>query len=154
MKRFILSTGLAAMLAVAGASSWQPVTHAQSDDNGGSSIFTSQVTLAARNRGIVNFTAAINSDGTVAQCFECAPATTTKLGTGIYQVDFLRDVRATSGYFRFIQVDTLQTGTISGGVSCTTADRAGLSTAIYVKCTSAASAGAEVDTSFMVIAFR
>jgi hypothetical protein len=49
---------------------------------------------AEPTRGVVFFTAAINSDGTIASCFECVPANTKRLGVGEYQIDFGENIQA------------------------------------------------------------
>jgi hypothetical protein len=109
------------------------------------------VTLGAATRGVVFQTAAINSDGSIASCFGCVGSHTMHLSTGDYQVGFSQgNITATHGWSRMVQVDTLTTGAISG-VSCTTADRAGDVTAIFVQCTSG---GSNVDTSFFLFLAR
>jgi hypothetical protein len=148
MKRLLIIT----LCMTAVLSQWSSVAQAQNGSTG--SGVSPSVTLAARNRGIVNYTAAINADGSVASCFECVPANTGRVATGQYVVDFFRDVRINGGYFRVVQVDTLGTGTVFGGVSCTTADRSGVITSVFVYCTSAGSGGQPVDTSFTMIVFR
>ena|SRR5271167_1116518 len=109
------------------------------------------VTLGAATRGVVFATAAINRDGTVASCFTCNRSNTVHLGTGVYQVGFNTNVQATNGWSRWVQVDTLSTGSIFG-VSCTTADRAGLATGVFVLCVD--TAGADTDTSFFLFVAR
>ena len=84
-------------------------------------------------RGVVFATAAINSNGTVANCFTCNRGNTVHLGTGLYQVGFNQTVTANGGWSRWLQVDTLTTGSISN-VSCTTADRAVLPSGVFVEC--------------------
>jgi len=108
------------------------------------------VVLANPTRGIPFKTAAINSNGTVASCFRCVSAT--HLAQGEYQVTFDENVQATNGFSRWLQVDTLSTGSISN-VSCTTADRAGNVNAVFVICT-LGSSGAITDTSFFLFVAR
>jgi hypothetical protein len=74
----------------------------------GSNLRTSPFTLNAdadtprRNRPQgVFFTAAINSDGTVASCFQCVPANTKRLWVGQYQIDLAENVRAVNGWSRW-----------------------------------------------------
>lgn len=123
-----------------------------SGQNGASSITEAAVTLGQQTRGVVFATAAINSDGTVAQCFNCNRATTTHLGTGIYQVAFNNiNPTANNGFSRWVQVDTLSTGSITN-VSCSTADRAGVPTAVWVECYNGA--GVATDTSFFLFVAR
>lgn len=111
------------------------------------------VTLGASTRGVVFGTAAINSDATVASCFFCSKPNTMHLATGVYQVGFTvnGNITANNGFSRWVQVDTLSTGSISG-VSCTTADRAGLTSAVFVLCENGA--GAPTDTSFFLFVAR
>lgn len=106
--------------------------------------------------GAVFCTAAINADGTSAQ----KPAgnhvlSTTKISTGNYEVLFRApcgNVTAAAGFARFLQVDTLTSGAITTGVSCTTADRAGAANGVFVYCTD--NTGAPVDTSFFLFVTR
>jgi hypothetical protein len=109
------------------------------------------VTLGANTRGVVFDTAAINPDGTVAACFGCNKGNTVHLGTGVYQVGFNTNVQANNGWSRWVQVDTLSTGSIAG-VSCTTADRAGLPSGVFVLCLN--TAGVDTDTSFFLFVAR
>jgi hypothetical protein len=89
------------------------------------------VTLSQVTRGIVFSDAAINANATIAACFSCTGVV--HVGTGEYEVDFIHNVQANNGWSRWVQVDTLQTGTFSG-VVCDTADRAGNVNGIYVQC--------------------
>jgi hypothetical protein len=110
------------------------------------------VSLGAATRGVVFETAAINSDGSIAACFRCSSGTTVHLGTGIYQVGFIDNVTAARGWSRWVQVDTLSQGSISN-VSCTTADRAGVASAVWVACFDN-STGNGADTSFFLFVAR
>jgi hypothetical protein len=111
---------------------------------------TPAITLANATRGVVFFTAAINSDGTVASCFNCNGVH--HLGTGLYQVGFNTGaITANNGWSRIVQVDTLSTGSIFN-VSCTTADRSGVPTAVFVSCSNGA--GLAQDTSFFLFVAR
>ena len=108
------------------------------------------------NSGHCICTAAINSDGTVAGGHRVNPnpAETQRLYTGNYEVDFKKpclDVRAKLGYMRILQVDTLTTG-VTDPVFCTTADRAGDYSSVYVICFDAD--GNEADTSFFLMITR
>lgn len=99
-------------------------------------------------------TAAINSTGTIASGMHVLPATTVKLGVGQYQVAFggpCNPATAITGHSRWVQIDTLSTGSAAGG-SCTTADRAGMSNAVWVACYNAA--GVAADTSFFLFVAR
>jgi len=106
--------------------------------------------LAKATKGKVKCTAAINSDGTVAQCFLCNrdPAETRRITTGQYEVAFsgvCSNVTANLGFSRWVQPDTL--GTAFTDAYCTTADRAGDPTSIFVGCKNASGF---VDTSFFL----
>jgi len=109
------------------------------------------VTLGQATRGVVFGTAAINADGTIAKCFNCSSST--HLIKGQYQVTFgsLGNITATNGFSRWVQVDSLSTG-VAGGVTCTTADRFGNTSAILVACFNGS--GAFTDTSFFLFVAR
>jgi hypothetical protein len=109
------------------------------------------LTLGYTTRGVVFKTAAINADASVANCFRCNKTNTLHLGTGLYQVGFDENVQATNGWSRWVQVDTLSTGSINN-VSCSTADRAGLTTGVWVECYNGS--GTNVDTSFFIFVAR
>jgi hypothetical protein len=110
------------------------------------------VTLANGTRGVVFGTAAINADGTVANCFYCNKANTVHEATGAYQIGFNinSNITANNGFSRWVQVDTLSSGEIVG-VSCATADRAGLTSAVWVNCFSGTT---PTDTSFFLFVAR
>jgi hypothetical protein len=118
------------------------------------------VTLEYPTHGWVVGTAAINEDGTVASCWGCRRSDTFRLNVGRYQVSFYRDVRATRGYSRWVQPDTLQIS--STDAYCTTADRYDDDTAIYVQCqkagvadlTTGAVSSEYVDTPFFLFLAR
>jgi hypothetical protein len=112
---------------------------------------------AEPTRGVVFFTAAINSDGSVASCFECNQANTQRLGVGVYQVDFGQNVQAINGWSRWVQGDTLTTGTENAW--CNTADRAGDPNAVWVNCQTTGGPGSmgnskPVDVSFFLFVAR
>jgi len=112
---------------------------------------------AQPTRGVVFFTAAINSDGTVAGCFGCNTANTKKLATGVYQVNFGQNVQAVNGWSRWIQADTLSTGTENAW--CNTADLAADNNAIWVNCQTTGGPGSQgnskpVDASFFLFVAR
>jgi hypothetical protein len=112
---------------------------------------------AEPTRGVVFFTAAINSDGTIASCFDCNPAATQRLGVGQYQIDFGQNVQAINGWSRWVQADTLTTG--SEDAWCNTADRAGDDNAVWVNCQHSGGPGsmgnsAPFDTSFFLFVAR
>ena len=112
---------------------------------------------AEPTRGVVFFTAAINSDGTVASCFDCVAANTKRVGVGQYQIDFGENVQAVNGWSRWVQADTLTTGTEDAW--CNTADRAGDANAVWVNCQHAGGPGsmgnsAPIDVSFFLFVAR
>ena len=123
------------------------------DQNGGDrTVAPLDGTINTPTRGVVFKTAAINSVATVANCFRCNRANTFTLGTGLYQVGFDENVQANNGWSRWVQVDTLSTGSISN-VSCTTADRAGVPSAVWVACFNNAT-GLPANTSFFLFVAR
>ena len=127
---------------------------ALADGNGGGAEQTT-VTLAQPTRGQVLCTAAINEDGTVANCFSCSKnvANTFRVGTGQYQVAFTGvcdSAEANKGWSSWVQVDTLTINTAFA--RCTTADRNGVPNAVWVACFDAA--GAAVDASFFLFLAR
>ncbi len=112
---------------------------------------------AQPTRGVVFFTAAINSDGTIGACFGCNAANTQKIGVGTYQLDFGQNVQAINGWSRWVQPDTLTTGTENAW--CNTADRAGDNNAVWVNCQTSGGPGSQgnskpVDTSFFLFVAR
>ncbi len=150
VKRFAWVLPLAG-LAVFGLYSLSSRVLASTHENG---VAEPAVVLANNTHGVVFGTASINSDGTVANCFNCKKSQTVHLGTGEYQVAFQNinsTITANSGFSRWLQVDTLSTGSITGGVSCTTADRAGLTNGVFVFCSNPAG---PVDTSFFLFVAR
>jgi opacity protein-like surface antigen len=112
---------------------------------------------AQPTRGVVFFTAAINSDGTIGGCFGCNTTNTKRLGVGVYQIDFGQNIQAINGWSRWVQVDTLTTGTENAW--CNTADRAGDSNAVWVNCQTSGGPGSmgnskPVDASFFLFVAR
>jgi hypothetical protein len=108
-------------------------------------------------RGVVFKTAAITGNATIASCFRCEAATTIHLGIGEYQVGFDENVQAINGWSRWVQVDTLGTGSVNAW--CTTADRAGVPDAIFVSCQAPGGPGNQgnskaVDVSFFLFVAR
>jgi hypothetical protein len=105
------------------------------------------------NLGALICTAAINADGTLAGGANVL--STANLGGGSYEVVFNNkcstDLRAQKGYARWVQVDTLTTGSI-GDIKCTTADRAGNKRGVWVNCTDGA--GVAAPTSFFLFVAR
>jgi hypothetical protein len=116
----------------------------------------------------VFFTAAVNSDGSVAGCFGCKTANTHRVAVGRYIVDFGQNVQAVNGWSRWVQPDTLQTGQVGcpggtctdgPGAWCTTADSAADSNAVWVNCQHPGGPGSQgksdfFDTSFFVFVAR
>ena len=112
---------------------------------------------AEPTRGVVFFTAAINSDGSIASCFACVPARTKRIGVGKYQIDFGENVQAVNGWSRWVQADALTTG--SEDAWCNTADRAGNPNAVVVNCQHSGGRGshgtsAPIDASFFLFVAR
>jgi hypothetical protein len=149
MKRLVWVVPVVALAAVVLFTASRHFSAGSRSENG--DVAPADVALGLTTRGVVFATAAINFDGTVANCFTCNRSNTVHLGTGVYQVGFNTNVQATNGWSRWVQVDTLSTGSISG-VSCTTADRAGVPSGVFVLCTNAA--GADQDTSFFLFVAR
>jgi len=123
--------------------------------NEGSGVAPSDLPVggAQDNRGHFLCTAAINSNGTRAG--GNTVFSSSNLGLGTYQVIFrapCQNITARNGWARVVQVDTLTTGSIGGGVSCTTADRAGFPNGVFILCTNAA--GVQVNTSFFLFVAR
>jgi hypothetical protein len=118
---------------------------------------------AQPTRGVVFFTATMNSNGSVASCFGCNTAKTIRVAVGRYIVDFGQNVQAINGWSRWVQPDTLQTGIIgpssNPGAWCTTADSAADSNAVWVNCQHPGGPGsggqsAFFDTSFFLFVAR
>ncbi len=162
MKRYALAFSLAAVVvftlfsvfgpaSARGRSSNVPTQRGAGVNEDTSAPTPAAVTLGVPTRGVVFRTAAINSDGSVARCFDCNIGNTTHITTGQYQVGFNGNVQATNGWSRWVQVDTLTTGAIFD-VTCTTADRAGLASGIFVLCTN--TSGTATDTSFFLFVAR
>lgn len=112
---------------------------------------------AQPTRGVVFFTAAINSNGSIASCFECNPTATKRVGVGQYQIDFGQNVQAINGWSRWVQADTLTIG--SEDAWCNTADRFGDDNAVWVNCQHSGGPGsmgksAPFDTSFFLFVAR
>jgi len=148
MKRYAWLFSLSVLAVAAGFVTDREAKAGPNGENGAS--ITEAVTLANATRGVVFFTAAINSDATVASCFNCSSHL--HLGTGQYQVGFNTGaITANNGWSRWTQVDTLSTGSILD-VHCTTADRLGVPTAVFVYCANAA--GVPTDTSFFLFVAR
>jgi hypothetical protein len=148
---------LLAALALIGASATFASAGPNDDPNVGLLPGPGALVLNEATRGVVFNTAAINSDGSVASCFGCDPIQTVRLGVGIYQVNFFENVQATNGWSRWLQPDTLSTGSLDA--YCTTADRAGLPSAIFVQCQAPGGPGSQgqsapVDTSFFLFVAR
>jgi hypothetical protein len=112
---------------------------------------------AQPTRGVVFFTAAINSDGSIAGCFGCNAANTKRLGVGTYQIDFGQNIQAINGWSRWVQADTLTFGTENAW--CNTADRAGDDNAVWVNCQTSGGPGSQgnskpADASFFLFVAR
>jgi hypothetical protein len=151
MKRYLGALSLSAVAVLAWSLLSGPVRASMTGANRGTEV-PGPVTLANPTRGVVFQTAGINSDGTVASCFGCVKATTLHLGPGQYQVGFNGNVTANNGWSRWVQVDTLSTENVYN-ISCTTADRALVTSAIWVACYTN-NTGALTDTSFFLFVAR
>jgi len=149
MKRYAWLLSPLAVAVAAGFITDRDAIAGPNGENGASVV--QATTLAGQTRGVVFYDAGINSDGSVANCFGCNKVNTIHLGTGTYQVAFNTVITANSGWSRWVQVDTLSTGSIFN-VSCTTADRAGLTSAIFVSCVNGT--GVAQDTSFFLFVAR
>jgi len=153
MKRLVWMVSVVALTVVALLATSRRFAAGSQAHNGAGAVSPEDVTLGSTTRGVVFATAAINSDGTVANCFTCNRANThIAEGPGTYQVAFNQNVQATNGWSRWVQVDTLSTGSITN-VSCTTADRAGVPTAVWVACFNNMT-GVETPTSFFLFVAR
>jgi hypothetical protein len=125
--------------------------------NGGPVPLNLGVGTAALNAGRILCTAAINSDGTIATTLVGSfinPATTSRLGLGLYQVGFkgpCSNVQSINGWFRIVEPDTLTTGA-TGPRFCTVADRAGNVAGVFIECFNLTGRGA--DTSFTLSVSR
>jgi hypothetical protein len=90
MKRLVALTAAATVsfgVVLSGAAVAQNAAISQSAANteGGIRPLNLVPGSAEPTRGVVFFTAAINSDGTIASCFDCVAANTKRLGVGQYQ---------------------------------------------------------------------
>jgi hypothetical protein len=149
MKRYAWGFPLVAvaLLTFASSSVSRPAEAANASQNGGAGP-SAGVILKQATRGVMVYTAAINSDGTVASCYGCLKAKTLHIGTGQYQVAFGQNVQATLGFSRWVRPDTLAAGATN--VWCDTADRAGLTSGVYVNCQTAA--GPKDSSFFLFVA--
>ena len=139
MKRYTQALTLAATLLIASLAMAQ---------NGAERAGALPPASLQQTRGVVFYTAAINgSTAAIASCFGCKSAA--HLGTGLYQVLFSTNVQAINGYSRWVQADTLTTGTTNA--YCTTADRSGSPTGVWVQCQNASG---PVDTNFFLFVAR
>jgi hypothetical protein len=105
------------------------------------------------NQGQVLCTASVNADGTKAAGESVSG--THHIATGEYEIDFQNAcsiVTAARGFARWVQVDTLTTGSAPATV-CTTADRDGVVGGVWVACYDSTT-GAALDTSFFLFVAR
>ncbi|MGR8933684.1 MAG: hypothetical protein ACU837_04750 [Gammaproteobacteria bacterium] len=140
------------------AATFNPGSNTFAANDGGTAPLSVAPGSLRANHGQVLCTAAINDDATVAGGLHVIidPAQTKQAeGVGTYQVAFSGPCRgaitAKNGWARWVQVDTLQTGSIHG-VFCTTADRSGVKNAVWVECVN--NAGDRVNTSFFLFVAR
>jgi hypothetical protein len=148
-------------IALTGALYAQETQSAQNNGPANGELSTATIAPATvlnePTRGVVFKTAAMNSNGSIASCFRCVPASTVRLGVGIYQVAFDENVQAVNGWSRWVQVDTLSTGSVNAW--CTTADRAGVPHAIWVSCQTPGGPGSQgnskpIDVSYFLFVAR
>jgi hypothetical protein len=157
MKRPFVALASAAALSLGVALSTAAVAQTVSNGPTGQRPANLVPQSAQPTRGVVFFTAAINSDGTIASCFGCDPALTKRVGVGQYQIDFGQNVQAINGFSRWVQADTLTIGTEDAW--CNTADRFGDDNAVWVNCQHSGGPGsmgnsAPLDTSFFLFVAR
>jgi hypothetical protein len=159
MKRLIVALANVALLCSGVALSGVAVAQAPGEDNNTLPGQARNIVpgSAQPTRGVVFFTAAINSDGTIGSCFGCTTPNTKRLGVGIYQIDFGQNVQAVNGWSRWVQADTLTTGTENAW--CNTADRAGNNNAVWVNCQTSGGPGSQgnskpIDASFFLFVAR
>src|SRR5215813_11830106 len=111
MNRFVLALTKVAVLCsgvgLSGAALAQDAQNQLNPVNPAKEEVPLNLTSAQPTRGVVFFTATINSNGTVAACFGCNVANTLRLGTGQYQIDFGQNVQAVNGWSRWVQADPL-----------------------------------------------
>ena len=137
------------VLAQSGQSSARGEAAVASGGNGGG--VHSLLTLSQANHGVTFMTAAVNANGVVASCFQCVSSSSKHLLTGEYQVTFNQPVTANAGWSRWVQTDTLTNSSLVN-VACTTADRVGVTSAVYVQCFNGS--GTLVDTPFFLFVAR
>jgi len=164
MKRIITVSGLAMLcLGVAFSSAARAQTPAELNSREGATARDLTPGSTQPTRGVVFFTAAINSNGSVAGCFGCNTANTRRVAVGMYIVDFGQNVQAINGWSRWVQPDTLAFGIVGSpsnpGAWCTTADSAADSNAVWVNCQHSGGPGsggqaAFFDTSFFLFVAR
>jgi hypothetical protein len=140
MKHYTWTLGLSAVVLLASFAMAQ-ATNGNGNDKSG------PITLGAATRGVVFYTAAVNSDGTLASCFGCVSAV--RLGVGQYQVVFKENVQANNGWSRWCQPDTLNIGTTNA--YCATADRLGNSNGVWLNFQGP---NGPVDTNFFLFVAR
>ena len=131
VKRF---AGVLALVGLVAFGVYSLSVPAYAEDNGGPKA--ADITLSNASHGVVFATAGINADGTIANGFNVNKTTTLHLTTGTYQVGFANfgngAITANNGYWRWVQPDTLTIDTLQA--YCITADRVGVTTAIWVEC--------------------
>src|SRR5262249_16492659 len=98
MKRLIVALANVALLCLGVALSGPAVAQKAQNASNGQRPADIAPGSAEPTRGVVFFTAAINSDGSIASCFGCDPANTQRLGVGTYQIDFGQNIQAINGW--------------------------------------------------------
>ena len=157
-RRFATLTSVAVLgIAVSGIAFAQAIRDDHNSPPGSEMVRNLPPHSAQPTRGVVFFTAAINSDGSIASCFGCNAPNTKRLGVGEYQIDFGQNVQAVNGWSRWLQVDTLTTGTENAW--CNTADRFRDQNAVWVNCQTSGGPGSQgnskpIDASFFLFVAR
>jgi len=100
--------------------------------------------------GFVKAWARVNSDGTIASCYNCNPAGSVHtLSSGSYIVDFSPLTGNIAGRPRTATLDTLGGGSLTGEISV--ADSVGLPSGVFVRTLD--SSGINVDQSFSLVLY-
>ncbi len=160
MSKFLNRSSLALLsVLIAGAAMAAPAARAPADNNGPpggvrAMIAPRSAAPVTSNHGHFVCSAAIQSNGAVFSGEYVVAAQTTRIATGQYQVGFAApcaDVRIANGWFRVVQPDTLNIGTLPQ-TDCITADRYGVVNAVWIECYN--QAGTPTDTSFTLSVSR
>src|SRR5262245_54993666 len=158
MKRIVAVSGLAILcLGVAYSDAARAQTSEQLNIREGARLRDIAPGTVQPTRGVVFFTAAINSNGSVAGCFGCNTTNTRKVAVGRYIVSFGQNVQAINGWSRWVQPDTLEFGIVGSvtnpGAWCTTADSVADSNAVWVNCQHSGGPGSGGQAEFFDTSF-